>query len=92
VAIYRIVQECLTNVSRHANATWVKVQVINEGKRIRVDIIDDGVGFDMNALVEGFGLAGIKERVEGLDGQFQIKTAQNEGVAIHIKLPVIEEE
>jgi two-component system sensor histidine kinase UhpB len=92
VAIYRIVQECLTNVSRHADATWVKVQVVNEGSRISVDVIDDGVGFDSNAQVNGFGLAGIKERVEGLDGQFEIKTDQNEGVAIHIKLPLIEEE
>jgi two-component system sensor histidine kinase UhpB len=92
VAIYRIVQECLTNVSRHANASWVKVQVINEGQRIGVDIIDDGVGFDNDAKVDGFGLAGIKERVEGLDGLFEITTAQNQGVAIHIKIPVIEEE
>jgi two-component system sensor histidine kinase UhpB len=70
----------------------VKVQVINEGQRIGVDIIDDGVGFDNDAKVDGFGLAGIKERVEGLDGLFEITTAQNQGVAIHIKIPVIEEE
>jgi two-component system sensor histidine kinase UhpB len=92
VAIYRIVQECLTNVSRHAQASWVKVQVINQGTRIVVDIIDDGVGFDTDIKVDGFGLAGIQERVEGLDGLFNIKTAENEGVAIHIEIPVIGEE
>jgi two-component system sensor histidine kinase UhpB len=70
----------------------VKVQVINQGTRIVVDIIDDGVGFDTDIKVDGFGLAGIQERVEGLDGLFNIKTAENEGVAIHIEIPVIGEE
>ena len=92
VAIYRIVQECLTNISRHSHATWVKVQVVDQGNIISVDVIDDGVGFDNSAQTEGFGLAGIKERVEGLDGVFEIHTAESEGVAVHIEIPVVEGE
>lgn len=92
VAIYRIVQECLTNISRHSNATWVKVHIVNQDELISVDVIDDGAGFDRDAHTDGFGLAGIKERVEGLDGLFEINTAKGEGVAVHIEIPVIEEE
>jgi len=91
VAIYRIIQECLTNVSRHADASWVKVILANDDSVIWLDVFDDGKGFDIKQKFTGFGLAGIKERVEGLDGEFEITTAVNEGVAIHIKIPVTKE-
>jgi len=79
VAIYRLVQESLTNVARHAEATKVEIEVYSLtqlGKvGLQVIVKDNGKGF-MTQNTSGFGLPGMRERVEGLGGHFAIKSAR----------------
>jgi signal transduction histidine kinase len=72
--VYRLVQEALTNVVKHANATLVHVCVRLEGDRVVVEVSDDGVGFDTTAQTVGFGLAGIRERIYLADGTFDLSS------------------
>lgn len=92
---YRVVQECLTNISRHANARRVRVEVgrirgeQGEGS-LKIEIEDDGQGFDV-ASAEGFGLNGMRERVEGLGGSFIVESVIGQGTRVTAILPVKEE-
>src|SRR5947209_7225626 len=61
--VYRLVQESLTNVVKHAQATTVHVRVCLENGRLVIEVTDDGRGFDPEARTAGFGLAGMRERV-----------------------------
>ena len=87
ISIYRIIQEGLTNISRYANANRVTISIEQHHRQINITIYDDGNGFDPSKKIRGFGLAGMKERVEGLDGKFELQTAITKGVTIMIKLP-----
>jgi len=87
ISAYRLVQEALTNIARYAQAQQVNIQVYKENKQITIKVSDDGQGFDLNKKTQGFGLAGMKERVEGLAGSFDLQTAINNGVKLTINLP-----
>lgn len=92
---YRVVQECLTNISRHAQARRVRVEVRRErdaqgGSALSIEVEDDGKGFDV-AAAEGFGLSGMRERVEGLGGMFRVESAVGQGTRVTAVLPVKEE-
>ncbi|MDF1589182.1 MAG: histidine kinase [Gammaproteobacteria bacterium] len=87
IAIYRIVQECLTNVARHSNAEHVDITLIQEIDEISFTVKDDGVGFDLSQTGNSFGLLGMKERCEGLNGSFHITSGINHGACIEIRLP-----
>ncbi|MGI8803087.1 MAG: ATP-binding protein [Solirubrobacteraceae bacterium] len=71
-AAYRLVQEVLTNVTKHARARVVTVTVIAAAGGVRVGVDDDGVGFDAEEETAGFGLAGMRERVRLAGGTFTI--------------------
>lgn len=71
-ATYRIVQECLTNAVRHANASEISVVVDGDGSLLRVSVSDDGDGFDPAAPSGGLGLIGMRERVELAGGSLTI--------------------
>jgi signal transduction histidine kinase len=92
-AIYRIVQEALTNIARHAEATGGAVRLAIESASVRVTIEDNGIGFDV-ADVErpgkrrGLGLLSIRERVTGLRGSVRIESASG-GSRIEIVLPAV---
>jgi signal transduction histidine kinase len=73
-AIYRLVQESLTNVAKHASASTVRVTVCDSGEQITVEVSDDGVGFDTEAQTAGFGLAGMGERVFLLGGALKVES------------------
>lgn len=93
VALYRIVQEALQNVVKHARATHVKVLLANDGKRFSVRIIDDGHGFDVHKFMEApkkdnYGLIGMKERMEILGGQLHINSQKGKGTEILAVLPI----
>ena len=90
ISVYRLVQECLTNIARYADAKQLVISVVKKNSNIIMSISDDGNGFDSNLKSNGFGLAGMKERVEGLAGKFELQTALNEGVHIMIELPCSE--
>jgi two-component system sensor histidine kinase UhpB len=87
LAAYRIVQESLTNITRHANARRMTLSVIREKEELVIKVEDDGVGFD-SIDFGGYGLAGMRERVEGLGGSFRLAAALGEGTKISVRLPI----
>jgi len=86
-AIYRIVQEALTNVVKHAHAQRVSVLVTRAGGRIRAVIEDDGSGFDPTATDGGIGLIGMRERIELLDGSLAVETSETSGTTVAVEVP-----
>lgn len=87
-AVYRLVQESLTNVAKHAAADEVALQVtVGEG-RLDVLISDDGQGFDPMAERSGFGLAGMQERVELAGGELQIESTDGSGTRVMASVPL----
>jgi PAS domain S-box-containing protein len=89
IAIYRITQEALTNVARHAQATHVDVNLnINNG-RLTLRVEDDGRGFDPNGLTEQeeLGLAGMRERAYLIGGDLLIKSVPGKGTSVRLTLP-----
>jgi two-component system sensor histidine kinase UhpB len=98
LAIYRLVQEAMTNVSRHAQAANVTIRVTRTGSAadasdaITVNVIDDGRGADLDQQHSGLGLAGMRERVEMLGGEMKITTARDQGFSLLVHIPIAEEE
>jgi two-component system sensor histidine kinase UhpB len=92
-ALYRIIQEALTNVARHAQAHQVFVRLERTGDVVQATIRDDGQGFDLAAVLKrplpdhGVGLLGIRERVTLLGGEFDIQTGPGEGTRLSIVIP-----
>lgn len=74
-AVYRVVQESLTNAARHADAEYVAVEVLHWGDAIRIAVGDDGRGFDMEEPSTGFGLTGMRERISLAGGRLEIKSS-----------------
>jgi two-component system, NarL family, sensor histidine kinase UhpB len=88
ITTYRIVQECLTNISKYANARLVTIKVERNAGYLHILVKDHGLGFDTKLTSQGFGLAGMRERVEGLGGSFQLTTSIGDGVLIEANLPI----
>jgi PAS domain S-box-containing protein len=90
VAIFRVVQEALTNVARHARVYRVRVNVKATQTSISLSIEDKGVGFDLGAAVSGTssGISGMRERVRLLDGEFAMKSAPGAGTQLRVTLPL----
>jgi len=89
--LYRIVQEGLTNASRHSQSEVVRVTLRQRGNKVRVEIRDWGVGFDPKTVpANRFGLAGIRERTRLLGGRCRIQSKLGEGTAIVVELPLAE--
>jgi signal transduction histidine kinase len=87
-AVYRIVQEALTNASKHGSAKRAVVEVHEDPNLITLSIRDDGSGFDLDAVSDGFGLLGIRERVELLNGELTIESEPGKGTVVRTRLPV----
>jgi signal transduction histidine kinase len=89
-ALYRIVQEALTNVARHARARLISVLVERRQKEIVAVIEDDGQGFDLQRVHRDghLGLLGIRERAELLGGSLTIESSPGQGASLFIRLPL----
>ncbi|NLE24463.1 MAG: sensor histidine kinase [Clostridiaceae bacterium] len=94
LAIFRVVQETLNNTYKHANATFISIQLECAENSILLRIKDDGEGFDISSLHDmnrdndgGFGIMGMKERIELLEGTFKITSEINVGTTVKVKLP-----
>jgi signal transduction histidine kinase len=87
--VYRLVQEALTNVVKHANARTVRVSVSVEESDVVVKVSDDGAGFDVNARPAGFGLAGMRERVSLAGGALRLESS-SAGTVLRAELPLQE--
>jgi signal transduction histidine kinase len=86
--IYRIVQEALTNASKHADATRVDVRLAFAYDTVEVVIADDGQGFDLATVGGGFGLVGMRERIALVRGTFEIDSRPGAGTTVRATLPV----
>ncbi len=86
--VYRIVQESLTNAARHAGAERVDVSVRSDGHALSIAVSDDGSGFDPATAVYGYGLQGIRERVELAGGELEVTAAQPSGTTVRATLPL----
>jgi signal transduction histidine kinase len=88
-ALHRIVQEALTNICKHAQATTVEVGLRATATDVYLSVTDDGRGFLTDAIPQGFGLQGMKERVAALGGNLLIWSAPQQGCQISIDLPIM---
>jgi len=99
LTIFRIMQEALSNIKKYSNAKKVSVNVENINNYIVFSITDDGIGFDINEVKNknfnidsGFGLFSMRERVELLQGEFEIYSEKGKGTRITAKVPINVEE
>ncbi len=86
--IYRLVQEALTNVAKHARADSVRVAIGGSDEEVSIEVQDDGTGFDTATKTAGFGLAGMRERVSLAGGTLQIVSGE-QGTLVRVCLPVV---
>ncbi len=88
--LYRIVQEALTNVVKHAQASHLDVLMKRRGERIVIIIEDDGVGFDFAATIQNhhLGLLGMQERTEMLGGSLVVESSPGSGTTLYVEVPV----
>jgi signal transduction histidine kinase len=92
--LFRVIQEAVTNIVKHAHATHVGVALDLEGERVVLQVQDDGIGFNPNNLagdsaeVGGFGILGMQERVTLLDGEMTIRSGPGEGTEITVAVPI----
>jgi signal transduction histidine kinase len=92
ITVYRIVQECLTNITKHSQAGNVTISLIRTADQLLLDIQDDGRGVDLSIPRNGLGLIGMRERVEALGGEFALDSSKGEGLSIMISVSLTGEE
>jgi two-component system sensor histidine kinase UhpB len=91
VAVYRIAQEALTNALRHARARTVTVELAIDLGRLRLEIRDDGCGFDPSRRrTSALGLLSMEERALALGGRLQVTAVPSQGTTIVLECPVVE--
>jgi signal transduction histidine kinase len=88
ITAYRVVQEALTNASRHAGARRVQVVLVADEDVLRVVVRDDGRGFDRDRVVASGGLGGLAERVRLVGGQLEVESAPGDGTTVMAEIPL----
>jgi two-component system sensor histidine kinase UhpB len=91
IQVFRVIQECLTNIIRHAHAKRVRIElnVINEvQKKLQLKVTDDGQGCDINVVSSGFGLLGMQERIKTLEGELTFKSQAQQGLTVIAFIPM----
>ena len=89
-AIYRILQEALTNISKHSVATQVTLQLHSQDRRLHLLVEDNGKGFYPEQNTTGFGLQGMRERATALGGSFHIISEPQKGCRIQVNIPIMD--
>lgn len=97
ICLYRVLQEALTNVAKHAQASRIEVQLQEDAETVALSVTDDGRGFDTGDSptqdpIEGIGLVGMKERLELLGGRLEIVSRPGQGTCLMAQVPVMGEE
>jgi two-component system sensor histidine kinase DegS len=98
ITVYRAVQEALTNIRKHAEATKVDLGLQFEDGTVSVKIHDNGRGFDLTSTIDNavsvgnMGLLGMRQRVQMVGGKLDIRTRRNGGTTITMTLPVEQQE
>ena len=88
IHLYRIIQEALQNINKHANARNIKLTFEKGDESLHVAIYDDGIGFDMNKIKNGIGLKNIKSRVKEIGGKLHLNSTTGGGTNININITV----
>lgn len=91
LVLYRVAQEALNNVGRHARAGHVDVTLARNGDHITLQVVDDGAGFDVNTQVDtpsGLGLMGMRERLAMIGGDLTLESAPGRGTCVRARAPL----
>lgn len=92
--MYRVVEEALSNVERHSGATRVHLTIAVEHRTIRIEIADNGAGFDVGTLGpetrarQGMGVFSMSERIHELNGTFELRSTIGRGTTLHIAMTI----
>ena len=91
--IFRILQELISNTLRHAQASCLDVYLYQTDVEVQLKVVDNGIGFQLGSLDDlSYGLRNIKERVEDMAGTVQLLTAPKQGLAVDIRIPLLDNE
>jgi PAS domain S-box-containing protein len=88
LAAYRITQECLTNIAKHAEASKVKIEAIAKDRFLDLTILDNGRGFPVENETSGHGIFGMTERAKYLGGAIEFHSENGKGTTVHLRLPL----
>lgn len=89
LALFRALQECLTNIQKHARAKWVAARLSYDGDLVSLTVTDDGVGFDPSSRPPGhYGLTNLEERAKKFRGTVEVQSAPGEGTRVHLTLVI----
>ena len=97
ISIYRIIQEAMNNIMKHAGAASLSIYLSHTGRLLQLQIKDDGIGFDLSILKQqqlqhnSLGIIGMKERIKLLNGQFHISSYPGKGTQITVNIPLPKE-
>ncbi len=86
LTLYRIVQELLNNILKHAEATEILIQIARQGQRIECTVEDNGKGFTLSSKQQGTGLEAIRHRIQHMEGELDIDTKEGQGTSVHISI------
>ena len=89
LVLYRIIQEALTNISKHSQASLVRLKLKETEQMIQLTIDDNGRGFEPTANITGFGLQSMRERTEALNGNFRLTSNPQQGCHIKVEIPLL---
>lgn len=89
IHLYRVIQECITNMVRHAEAQHINIILYMNSKNIFLSVIDDGIGCDINTIESGFGLRGMQERIKIMGGELNISSRVQQGMKVTAIIPHI---
>ena len=87
LVLYRVTQEALNNIARHAGASNVAVEIARVDGHVDLEVADDGVGFDVGRELRGLGLDGMAERARLIDGRFEVEAAPGRGTTLRLRVP-----
>jgi signal transduction histidine kinase len=87
IALYRIVQEAMTNIAKHSHATQVRLSLTEHAAELELSVEDNGQGFDPAVNTTGFGLQSMRERTEALGGTFEVSSQLAQGCRIRLTVP-----
>jgi signal transduction histidine kinase len=87
IALYRIVQEAMTNIAKHSQATQVILHLTADLTQLELSVEDNGQGFDPSQNTTGFGLQSMRERTEALGGVFNLSSQPGHGCRLHLNIP-----
>jgi signal transduction histidine kinase len=89
-ALFRILQETLTNVARHAQATSVTVTLVHTPEQVEMTVADNGIGVDVRQLenLQSFGIIGMRERLYPWRGRLDIESVPHRGTRVRITVPL----